>query len=198
MNLSKGIREFIEVVVIAVVAFAAFQFGLRNYFVEGSSMEPTLQNEERILVNKLVYLRVDMQRFSSLIPFWQVAEKDVRFLFRPPRQGEVVVLKYEPADADKALVKRVVAVPGQTVEIRHGVVYVDGEMLDEPYITEEMRSTDYMSPKKLGLDEYFVLGDNRGASYDSRHWGPLKESAIIGRAWVIYWPLSKADTVGNP
>jgi len=188
----------LEALIIGAVVFFAIQIGIKNTEVEGSSMEPTLMNAERMLVNKLVYLQVDMQRFSSLIPFWQVDEPEYHFLFHPPRQGEVVIFRYENANPDKDLVKRVIAVPGQTIEIRSGVVYVDGEVLDEPYVTAQAASSDSMAPITLGPDQYFVMGDNRKVSYDSRSWGPLPAQDIIGRAWFIYWPFSKANVLEAP
>ena len=193
----RGARELIEALAIALVVFFALQVGVRNYIVEGSSMDPTLQDEERMFVNKMVYLHVDAQRLSDLIPFWQADENDAHFLFHPPQQGDVIVFQYARANPDKSLVKRIVATPGQVVEIRHGVVYVGGEPLEEPYIENKALSSDYMAPLQLEQGEYFVLGDNRQHSYDSRHWGPLPQESIVGRAWVTYWPFSHLGFLAN-
>jgi signal peptidase I len=196
--LKHAFKELLQALVIGAVVFLSVQVGIKNAMVEGSSMEPTLMDSERMLVNKLVYLRVDMQRFSSLIPFWQVEEQEYRYLFHSPGQGDVVILRYEKANPDKDLVKRVVAVPGQAIEVRHGVVYVDGDPLDEPYVPAKAASRDSMAPLTLGPDQYFVMGDNRAASYDSRSWGPLPAESIIGKAWVIYWPFSKMNVLETP
>ena len=196
--MKHAFKEILQALVIGAVVFLSVQVGIKNAVVEGSSMEPTLMDSERVLVNKLVYLRVDMQRFSGLIPFWQVEEPEYHYLFHSPRQGDVVVFRYGKANPDKDLVKRVIAVPGQTVEVRHGVVYVDGVPLDEPYVADEAAGYDTMAPLMLGPDEYFVMGDNRVASYDSRSWGALPAKSILGKAWVIYWPFSKVDILEAP
>ena len=193
----RGLKELVEAVAIALVVFFALQVGMRNYVVEGSSMNPTLHDQERMFVNRLAYLRVDMQRVSELVPFWQVEKEDARFLFSPPQQGEIVVFQYDRANPDTPLVKRVVATPGQVVEIRRGVVYVGGDPLDEPYIDDEVRGDESMRPLQLEHDEYFVLGDNRIHSYDSRAWGPLPQENIIGRAWITYWPFSDLGVLEN-
>ena len=182
-------KEYIEAVIIAVAVFFILQVSVQNFKVEGSSLEPTLQNGEYLLVNKLVYLRVDMQRFSGLIPFWQVKEEKSYFLVHPPRPGDIVVFRY-PLDPDRDFVKRVVAVPGQTVEIRRGVFYVDGKRLEGEYASTGQPS-EQMGPRLLGPNEYFVVGDNRLFSSDSRDWGPVPLENIIGKAWVVYWPFSK-------
>jgi signal peptidase I len=193
----RGLKELVEAVAIALVVFFALQVGVRNYMVEGSSMNPTLHDQERMFVNRLAYLHMDMQRISELVPFWQVEEEDVRFLFGPPQQGDIVVFQYDGANLDKPLVKRIIATPGQVVEIRRGVVYVDGDPLDEPYIDDEVRGDESMRPLQLEDEEYFVLGDNRIHSYDSRDWGPLPQENIIGRAWITYWPFSNLEILEN-
>lgn len=182
-------KEYIEAVIIAVAVFFILQVSVQNFKVEGSSMEPTLQNGEYLLVNKLVYLRVDMQRFSDLIPFWQVKEEKSYFPIHPPRSGDIVVFRY-PLDPKRDFVKRVVAVPGQTVEIRRGVFYVDGEQVEGEYASTGQPS-EQMEPRLLQANEYFVAGDNRPFSSDSRDWGPVPLENIIGKAWVVYWPFSK-------
>jgi len=190
-----AIREYIEAILIAVLVFFILQISVQNFKVEGSSMEPTLEDGEYLLVNKLVYLRIDMERFSDLIPFWQVEDEEAHFLFHPPRQGEVIVFRY-PLAPDRDFVKRVVAVPGQTVEIKQGMLYVDNEPLKGPYAgTGE--ASEYMPPHRLGPDEYFVVGDNRPYSSDSRDWGPVPLENIVGKAWVTYWPFSRLGFLGR-
>ena len=93
-----------------------------------------------------------------------------------------------PRDPSRDFVKRVIGVPGDRVEIRKGTVYVNGQSLDEPYITAHDPSD--MSERFLSEKEYFVLGDNRRGSNDSRNWGPVHEELILGKVWIVYWPLS--------
>ena len=188
-TMSAAIREFIEAVLLALLVFFLIQVSVQNFRVEGSSMEPTLEDAEYLLVNKMVYQKIDMQRLAGLIPFWSVKQPDKRFVFHQPRRGDVIVFRY-PLDPQRDFVKRVVGGPGDTVEIRRGTVYVNNVPLDEPYITQE-QSSEFMGPRLLRQDEYFVLGDNRGASNDSRDWGPVPMKNIIGKVWVTYWPLSK-------
>lgn len=188
-------REFIEAVLIGIVVFFVLQISVQNFKVEGSSMDPTLEDGEYLLVNKLEYLRVDTERLSRLIPFWNVKEKKTLFLFHPPRCGDVVVFRY-PLDPGRDFVKRIEAVPGQTVEIRHGTVYVDGVPLEEAYAAGGIRD-EYMAPQQMGPDEYFVIGDNRPHSSDSRDWGPVPLENIVGKVWVTYWPLDRLGFLGD-
>jgi signal peptidase I len=186
--MGQAIREFVEAVLLALVVFFVLQTSVQNFKVEGSSMEPTLEEGQYFLVNKLVYLRVDLKRLSRLVPFWEVKERRLVFPFHPPRRGEVVVFRY-PRDPRRDFVKRVVGLPGERVEIRNGVVYINGSPLEEPYVT--IRSPGSTNPVRLGPEQYYVLGDNRRSSNDSRDWGPVPLDYIIGKVWVSYWPPSR-------
>jgi signal peptidase I len=183
-----AVREYIEAILIAVLVFFILQISVQNFKVEGSSMHPTLEDGEYLLVNKLVYLRVDMQRLSRLIPFWEVKERRTHFVFHHPRPGEIIIFQY-PLDPDRDFVKRVIAVPGQTVEVRHGVIYVDNKAMEGQYASTG-NSSEYMAPKLMQTGEYFVVGDNRLHSSDSRDWGAVPQGNIIGQAWFTYWPTS--------
>jgi signal peptidase I len=153
-------------------------------------MRPTLEGGQYLLVNKLVYFRLDEERLSRMIPFWKISEPTERFAVQPPQQGEVIVFHF-PRDPTRDFVKRVIGVPGDRVEIRRGIVFVNGEALNEPYVTAEDSSD--MGTITLQEKEYFVLGDNRRGSNDSRNWGPVPEKNILGKVWIIYWPLSHWD-----
>jgi signal peptidase I len=188
-------REFIEAIIIAVVVFFILQVSVQNFKVEGSSMDPTLEDGEYLLVNKLVYLHVDIQRLANLVPFWNVEEERKLFPFHSPNVGEVIVFHY-PLDPERDFVKRIIAGPGQTVEIRHGNVYVDGVELEESYAVGSI-SGEYVAPQTMGPEEYFVVGDNRPFSSDSRDWGPVPFENIVGRVWATYWPLSHIGFLGS-
>jgi signal peptidase I len=188
--MSSVLREFLEAILLALVVFLVIQTSVQNFKVEGSSMHPTLEGGQYLLVNKLVYFKVDEERLSRIIPFWKVDESAQRFALHPPQQGEVIVFHF-PRDPSRDFVKRVIGVPGDRVEIREGTVYVNGVALDEPYVTAEDSSD--IGAITLQEKEYFVLGDNRRGSNDSRNWGPVPEENILGKVWIIYWPLSNWD-----
>ncbi|MDA0733913.1 MAG: signal peptidase I [Chloroflexi bacterium] len=185
--MSSIVREFIEAILLALVVFVVIQTSVQNFKVEGSSMQPTLEGGQYLLVNKLVYFKIDQERLSRVLPFWRVDHTDESFAVHPPKSGEVVVFHF-PKDPSRDFVKRVIGVPGDRVEIRRGTVYVNGESLDEPYITAQ--DTSDMNQLSLDEKEYFVMGDNRRGSNDSRNWGPVPEELILGKVWIVYWPLA--------
>jgi signal peptidase I len=157
------LRDLFLSVVIAIVVILFLYQPVR---VEGTSMKPTLIDEERIFINKFVYRFGDVTR------------------------GDVVVFWF-PRDTTKSYIKRVIGVPGDTVEVRDGTVFVNAKKLYEPYVTEENRDHASMDAKELGTDEFFVLGDHRNASNDSRAWGLVPRSYIYGKAVFVYWPLDR-------
>ena len=159
-------REVLETVLLTAIIFISIRVVVQNFRIEGSSMEPTLHSGQYVLVNKLSY--------GS---------------FGGPQRGDIVV--FEAWNQDKDFIKRVVGVPGDTIEIHDNQVFVNGDPLPEPYLDEATR--DNIEARVLAIDEYFVMGDNRGNSSDSRAYGPLDEDHIIGKAWLTYWP---PDQVG--
>ncbi len=166
------IREVVETVVLALLIFLLIRVVIQNFRIEGYSMEPNLHQGQYLIVNKAVY----------------------RWL-HPPQRGDIVVFEY-PRAPDRDFIKRVIGLPGETVEIRNGSIYIDGVPLDEPYLSEPTHGN--MAPRTLGPGEYFVLGDNRDNSSDSRSWGPLPEKNIIGKAWLSYWPPQLWGPIPNP
>lgn len=186
-RMSRIARESLEAIVLAIIVFFIIQTSVQNFKVEGSSMHPTLEEDQYLLVNKLVYFKIDLQRLSRAIPFWSVDKPSERFAIHPPKRGEVIVFRF-PRDPGRDFVKRVVGLPGEQVEIREGIVYTDGRRLKEPYITNGDRSN--MDRVRLKNNEYFVLGDNRSHSNDSRAWGPVPEENMVGKVWFVYWPVS--------
>ena len=151
----------------AVYATLIVTFGFQVARVEGLSMAPTLQDQDRLIVNKLVY------RFSA------------------PRRGDIVMLYY-PVNPDKSFVKRVIAEEGDTVRIVDGRVYVNDIQLDDSYVPGEYRSHDDWGPQVISEGYYFVMGDHRNNSSDSRHWGLVPKKYIIGKVLVRWWPLPEA------
>jgi signal peptidase I len=151
----------------AVYATLIVTFGFQVARVEGLSMAPTLQDQDRLIVNKLIY------RLSA------------------PRRGDIVMLYY-PLNPDKSFVKRVVAEEGEVVRIIDGRVYVNDIPLDDTYVPQEYRSHDDYGPLVVPEGYYFVMGDHRNNSSDSRHWGMVPKKYIIGKVQVRWWPMPQA------
>ena len=182
-------REIAEAVTLAAIVFLLLQTTVRNFKVDGSSMDPTLVHGQYLLVNRLVYLNVEMGRLSTIIPFWNVEVESSRHAIHPPRRGEIIVFEFPDKNLNnprKDFVKRVVGLPGETIRIHHGEVLVDEQLLDEPYITEKGKSNS--RGITLGEGEYYVLGDNRNYSNDSRAWGAVPRENVKGKVWMVYWP----------
>ena len=152
----------------AVYATLIVTFGFQVARVEGKSMEPTLQDQDRLIVNKAAY----------------------RF-FGEPKPGDIVMLFY-PRDPDKSFVKRIVAEEGDTVRIEEGQVYVNEELQPDLFVPPEFRSYENHGPEVVQESYYFVMGDHRNNSSDSRHWGQVPQKYIIGRVQLRWWPLSDA------
>jgi len=164
------VREVIEMVILTVLMFLIVQLAVQNYFVDGTSMEPNLHNQERILVDKWTYL------------------------FHAPARGDIIVF-IAPPDPTSDYVKRIIAIPGDTLTIDNPPVIVDGVTLHEPYIDPKLQGNPFFQNQIHNLvippDKYFVLGDNRDGSSDSRDWGFVPRENILGRAALVYWPLGE-------
>ncbi len=178
------IWEVVQTVLLTIAIFLAVRSVVQNFRVEGASMDPTLHSGQYLLINKVTYARTDGtfldQFFADTTP-----NDRVNFLFSGPQRGDVVVFR-SPGQADKDFIKRVIALPGETVRIVGGQVLVNGQPLDEPYI--EHRATYDLDLKAVPPGSYFVLGDNRPNSSDSHLGWFVPANSIIGKAWVSYWP----------
>lgn len=186
---ARGIWTAAQTALLAVAIVAVMNAVLQGRKVEGQSMEPSLRAGQRLLINRGIYLRVYPARLVGWLPFLH-GDEGGRYLFHGPRRGEVVVFT-PPAGGDENLIKRVIAGPGDHLRIAGGQVYVNGRRLDEPYVRGA--ATACAGPwcdLTLGEDEYYVMGDNRSRSSDSRLWGPVPAGKIIGKAWLIYRPLA--------
>ena len=166
------IREVVETVVLTLVIFFLIQLVIRNFRVDGHSMDPNLHHGQYLVVDKISY-RLPLD-------------------FRPPARGDVIVFA-PPTQPDKDFVKRIIALPGETIEIRQGQVFINNEALDESYLPRLDRYS--MPARSVAPGEYFVMGDNRGNSNDSRNWGTLTGDKIVGKAWVSYWPPETWGTI---
>jgi signal peptidase I len=187
-----SIREIVETLALALIFFFALRAVVQNFRVEGSSMYPNFADGQYVLVNKGVYTHADSGSLPGWVPFLGGSAGSARYLFHPPRRGDVIVFHPPPPnDPSRDFIKRVIATPGDTVDVRQGKVFVNGGEVVEPYIHQptlpiNARYTHVV----LGADQFFVLGDNRGNSSDSRAWGPVSSDEIVGRTWLVYWPVS--------
>lgn len=165
----RFIREILETVVPAImIALLINLFMAQATRVYGQSMEPSLHTDQRLIVEKLSYH------------------------LHPPRRGDVVVLKLHH-DNSELLIKRVIGLPGEEIEIKEGRVFINGKPLEEPYLNQF--TAGQMAPQMVPPLHVFVLGDNRGFSNDSRSFGMVDFSDIVGRAWFSYWPLEMFGSV---
>ena len=191
-------REFIETIILAAFIFICLHVSIQNYQVEGSSMNPTLSEGECVLSNKLVYSRFDTTKISKYFTSLDKHQGNILFLFHPPKKGEIVVFRY-PKDPKRHFVKRIIGIPGDQVEIKNGIVFVNGKVINEPYLNP-LKSSSNWGPSIIQSENYFVLGDNRAASNDSRSWGSISNEHLVGRYWFKYWsslcaiaPLKQGD-----
>lgn len=180
------IREIIETIILSLLLFIGIQFAVQTYQVEGASMRPTLSQGQYLLVNKVVYRHFNVGGAEGAVREGEFTEDTLIFPFHPPQRGEVIIFNF-PDDPSRDFVKRVIGVPGDTVEIRDGQTFVNGAKLKESYA--ELDDFDEMDALKVPQNSYFVMGDNRRHSNDSRDWGTVPLEFIVGRAWVRYWPL---------
>ena len=157
-----------DLMISVVLAIFVILFIYQPVKVEGTSMMPTLDDQERIFINKFVY----------------------RFHFGNIDRGDTVVFWF-PGDPSKSYIKRVIGMPGDRVEVADGKVIVNGQALVESYVPPEFRDQSSMPARVIPEDEYFVLGDHRSSSNDSRAWGMVPRRYIYGKAVFIYWPLDK-------
>lgn len=155
-----------------LIALIVILFLYQPVRVEGTSMMPSLVDQERIFINKFSY----------------------RFGISEVNRGDTVVFWF-PGDTSKSYIKRIIGIPGDSVEITHGRVFVNHGEISEPYVPEEYRDTVSMPPTTVPHGEYFVLGDHRSSSNDSRTWGTVARHYIYGKAVFSYWPLDRLGTV---
>jgi signal peptidase I len=155
-----------------VIAIVVILFIYQPVKVEGTSMMPALMDQERIFINKFVY----------------------RFNIGKVEHGDMVVFWY-PQDPSKSYIKRVIGVPGDLVEVDSGQVKINGQPLLEGYVPDQYRDHVSMPPARVGENQYFVLGDHRVSSNDSRSWGMVPRRYIYGKAVFVYWPLDKMGVI---
>ena len=173
---AEGRLLFRDLVFALMIAALVVVFIVQPVKVEGTSMLPRLHDGERIFVNKLIYY--DEYRWAPKI-----------------ERGDIVVFWY-PNDPSKSYIKRVIGLPGEIVEVREGTVFINGAVLEEKYLDPgENASSASLGPQQVKLNYYFVMGDNRDNSSDSRSWGLVPKKYIYGKALLRYWPPSAASVI---
>jgi len=179
--------ELLQTIVLTLAIFLGVRSVVQNFRVEGASMEPTLQTGQYLLISKASYFHVEGSPLDKLLPTNR--QGSTEYLFGGPQRGDIVVFR-APTQPDKDFIKRVIGLPGDTILVKNGTVYVNGEALDEPYIHFPATYTYPFDgqPRQVPDGNYFVLGDNRPNSSDSHlgWWVPVDN--LVGRAWVSYWP----------
>ena len=156
------IRDVLETILLTLIIYWGVRLGVQNFRVEGLSMEPSLHSHQYLIVSKVTY------RFAD------------------PQRGDIVVFRF-PHDPSRDFIKRIIALPGEAVEVRSGRVLINGQALEEPYVHDPPL---YSYPRRIvPPGEYFVLGDNRNNSSDSAAWGWLPGEYVIGKGWFSYWPM---------
>jgi len=187
--MKSTVFEILETLAFALVVLFLMQTTIANYKVDLYSMDETLKPGDRLVVNRLLYAHFSNNRFIDAVSFWEDRKQDESsFLFHTPSRGEVIVFKF-PRDISKDYVKRIIGLPGELISIKRGQVLVNGEPLNEPYVIHNDRTN--MNPILVPEDTYFVLGDNRDVSSDSRNWGVVPLDNIVGKVWLRYWPGSE-------
>lgn len=173
----EALRDTGETIITAVVIFLVLQATTQSFLIEGSSMEPNLVQGERLLVNRFVYQQSSFSLFG-----------DDGYLFGGPQRGDVVVF-HPPTGSSTDFVKRIIGVPGDVIDLDGEFVYVNGTKTEWVDKATARRHENY--PVTVPPGEYFVLGDNRRVSVDSRNWGFVPADSIVGRAWAVYWPVAE-------
>ncbi len=205
--LGRAFRELLETAVFVVLIFFIFRGVVQNFRIEGQSMEPNFHSRQYIWVNKLIYFHFDANAPRRLFGGESDLPPRVIYPYQMPRRGDVVVLEpptYDQTPGKEDYIKRVIGLPGETIQIKEGKVYIDGQPLDEQsYLTE---TTDcYGGPLceeyRIPEGHVVVLGDNRGNSQDSRAWPgepALPLDRIVGKAWLSYWPQEDWGIIDSP
>ena len=158
------VRELVETVVLSLIIFLLIRQVVQNYRIENHSMEPNFYEGQFVLVNKLAY------RLGQ------------------PDRGDVVVF-HNPSNTNEDYIKRIIGIPGDTVEVREQTVYINGQPMIEEFPHNPIQFGDYVPPTVVGEDQLFVMGDNRPNSSDSRVFGPISQDLAVGQAWLRIWPL---------
>jgi len=167
------LRDVLEIALLVLMTFTPINLVTARAIVDGPSMQPTLYTGDLVIVNRAAYF------------------------FRAPQRGDVIVLRNPRSAQGDDLIKRVIGLPNETVELRNGRVYINGTLLEEPHV-RAFCGLGCNGKWMLSTSQYFVLGDNRPQSYDSHNFGPVEQRLIVGQAWIRYRPLSSFTMIEHP
>lgn len=177
--------EIVKIFILAIVVIVPIRvFLFQPFFVQGASMEPTFEDGQYLIVNELGYKETDLK-------FFKVDS------FKELKRGDVIVFRY-PHNPSQFFIKRIIGLPGERIKIDKGVAYIyneehpEGLKLDETYLPSGL-TTKGENDYQIRDDEYFVMGDNRNHSSDSRVWGPIKTSHVVGKVFLRAWPINKMN-----
>lgn len=195
-TMSRTVRELFETLLLAALIYLGVQLIVPPYAVDGASMDPTLTNGERLLVNRSVYAHFDTNALGRLLPWVESSGANVVYPFDQPRRGDIVVFD-PPVASGQPYIKRVIGVAGDELRFTGGYVIVNNQRLHEPYQTaaETFCAGAEYCELVVPVGTVYVLGDNRTNSADSRIFGPVRLEAIVGKAWLANWPLDRFGLV---
>jgi signal peptidase I len=197
-SVGQFFKELPVLVVVALgIAILVKAFVVQAFFIPSGSMENTLLINDRVLVSKFTY-RLSDPKYPNVVVFESPLAERIPEPEKGPLQSVVdnVMQGLGLQSSEQDFIKRVIATEGQTVEVKQGAVHVDGRKLDEPYRKDMDPMPDY-GPTVVGEDKVFVMGDNRSNSEDSRVFGPIPKSTIVGKAFVLIWPLNRFRWLGS-
>lgn len=190
-------RDVIEMFLLFIVIYTLVNLSTARAIVEGPSMQPSFYTGQLVIVNLFSYYLSQPQRGDVVVlhnPTEQCKDKiNNRSTINLP-----FTVQDNRSDGCDDLIKRIVGMPGEKIEIKKGRVYANGTLLEEPYIVKGFCEVSCNGNWTLGPEQYFVLGDNRNNSTDSHSFGPIKRSLIVGQAWIRYWPLDSMSVIPHP
>ncbi len=178
-------REILETVIMTIVIFFIIKSLIANFRIVGTSMEPNFHTNQLILVNKASYFHFDVNAWLRFIPGVNANGTNELWLFGGAHRGDVIVLEPPDAPTDD-YIKRVIGLPGEKIEVKGGQVYINDKVLVESYIQDKPFSP--YGPAVVPVNSFFVMGDNRNGSRDSRSFGFLPFDKVVGKAMIVYWP----------
>jgi signal peptidase I len=191
------LRDILEIVVLIVVIYTLVNLSTARAIVEGPSMQPNFYTGQLVIINRFAYYFSQPQRGDVIVlnnPSESCAD-----VIKSRSLIEIPFLSNNPSNGRcEDLIKRVIGLPGETINIKDGRVYANGILLDEPYIDKFCMGTTCDGAWTVNPDQYFVLGDNRSNSYDGHSFGPISRHLIVGQAWIRYWPLADAGIIAHP
>jgi signal peptidase I len=205
LTVRSAVKELLETAVYILLVFVIVRSMVQNFKIEGTSMEPSLHSDQYILVNKLVYFHFDLNAPLRFLPGFQDQEPQVVYPLGLPKRGDIIVFEY-PNNPEQDFIKRVIGIPGDTIKVQQGKVFLNGKELPEPYLIDEETMPEnptYCDPGSACHREtitvpagtVYVMGDNRQNSSDSRKWDSLDVKHIIGKAWLLYYPLDDLQMI---